>query len=309
MYCTTTRLHKLFECASHWQDVPKETWEYPSWFDEHTRGCTHPDGVILAGSSKEGDENKVIFLDMHHNNVVKLPVLEHNLKNVGMVFDNDTGRLIIAGGKTPDGNLSKLVWKLPQLDKDAEWEELTALQEPVANPMLVNDKEYLYVLGGEDCTKCVRRCKDPKDEEEKKWKNLEDLPRTLVTIEYSNGLHSGALVCDGKVTVFTRTKFLALEVDRQDPTKKTWIDNAYGDDPKMKAKHKITRLTPILHGDEIAAGIQRDSAKRNTVEILETDSKGIKYWKEKKKGFETGEIGAGRFISVLMDVDEAIGIS
>ena len=298
MYCTTDGLYKLFTCASEWQDVHKKTIEYPSWFDAHTKGCTHPEGVILAGSSKEGDENKVIFLDIRRLTVVKLPVLEHILKNVGMVYD--TGRLIIAGGENPDGTLSKRVWQLPQLNNGAVWEELTALEEPVANPMLVNDEEYLYVLGGEDCRKCVRRCKDPKNEDEKKWKNLDDLPRTLVTIEYSNGLYSGALVCDGKVTVFTRTNYLVL-----DPIKETWTGTPYGG-PKIKAKDKITRLTPIVHGDELAAGIQRGSPERYIAEKLQTDSNGIKYWKKYQKGFEKGEIGAGRFISVLKDIDAAV---
>ena len=304
MYCTTKRLHRFYTCAGEWQDVPTETWKYPSWFDQHTRGCPHPYGVILTGSSKEGDEKKVIFLDMHHKKVVKLPVLEYILKNVGMVYDDKTGKLTIAGGKYPDGTLSKLVWQLPHVSQDAVWEELTALQEPVANPMLVNDDTYLYVLGGEDCRKCVRMCKDPKNEEAKKWKKLDDLPRTLVTIEYSNGLYSGALVCDGKVTVFTRTMFLALEDDPKDATKKTWIDKPYGDDPDMEEpKSKIAHLTPILHGNFIAAGIQRCSAKKNTAETFQTDSKGNKYWKIYQKAYGEGQIGAGRFISVLMDID------
>ena len=105
MYCSLRKLQRLFISDGAWRQV--ET-EYPSWFDKHTRGCPHPDGVIQAGSSKKGYEKKVAFLDIYRNDVVKLQDLEHNLKNVGMVFDDNTGKLTIAGGKNSEGTLSSL---------------------------------------------------------------------------------------------------------------------------------------------------------------------------------------------------------
>ena len=304
MYCTQKKIHRCL-VRGEWRQVDTKTMKYPAWVDEHTRGCPHPDGVILAGSSKESDEKKVVFLDMHHKKVVELQDLEHILKNVGMVYDDNIGKLTIAGGENPDGTLSRLVWQLPHVSQDAVWEELKVLEEPVANPMLVNDEEYLYVLGGANCTKCARMRKEPKNEDEKEWNALEDLPREgLKTMEYCGGLNSGALVCEGKVTVFTRTKFLALE-----DTKKTWIAKPYGDDPKMdpmKPKVNIMHLTPISHGETIAAGIQRKFRRRSTVEILQTDPEGNKYWEIFKPAHKRGRLGAGRFVSVKMEMKDGI---
>ena len=309
MYCHMKKLHRLFTYDRKWQQVETEKMEYPSWFDNHTRGCPHPDGVILAGSSKNGYEKKMVFLDMYHKNVVELQDLKHNLKNVGMVYDDDTGKLTIAGGENPDGTLSSLVLQLPHLNEDAVWDELNVLKNAVASPMLVNDKEYLYVLGGANCRNCVRMCKEPKDEDdeedEKQWKDLDDLPEATKANEYSGGLYSGALVDQGKVTVFTKTNFLTLEDHPNDDAKKTWIPKPYIDDPAIKSKRSkrnITHLTPILHGEKIAAGIQRKFAPRITVEILQTDTEGNKYWEKFKSAPKSSRLGAGKFISVNMRV-------
>ena len=295
MYCSVRKLHRLLTSEGVWREV--ET-KYPSWFDKHTRGCPHPDGVILAGSSKEGYEKKVVFLDIYRNNVVKLQDLEHNLKNVGMVFDDNTGKLTMAGGKNPDGTLSSLVLQLPRLNKDAAWEELKVLEEPVAYPMLVNDKEYLYVLGGERSRKCVRMCKKPKNEDEKEWKNLENLPEPEAKQdnEYSGGLYSGAIVDQGKITVFTRTNFLVLE----DPLK-PWTSKSYVASPQM-SKGNITHMTLISHGEKIAAGIKRQFASLKTFEMLITDHDGNKSWYLLKSASQGAQIGAGKFVSVNMKI-------
>ena len=166
--------------------------------------------------------------------------------------------------------------------------------------MLVNDKEYLYVLGGERSRKCVRMCKKPKNEDENEWKNLEDLPEPdpKQDNEYSGGLYSGALVDQGKVTVFTRTNFLALE-DHLKP----WISKPYVADPEIEtSKGNITHMTLISHGEKIAAGIKRQFASLKTIEILITDREGNKRWYLLKSTSQGAQIGAGKFLSVNMKI-------
>ena len=192
---------------------------------------------MLAGSSKDGSGKKVALMDLVHDTIVDLPDLKHPLKDVGMLYDVDTKMLTIAG-KNSEGSATNA--------------DLTVLTYVIANPMLVSDKEYLYVLGGENSARCVRTFKkNPRD-----WKHLPDLPKgdelpagASLAEEYNGHLYSGALVYDKKVRVLTRTQFLTLEDDPHDMDKKIWVVKTYQD------TNKIIHLTPILHDDKIVAGI------------------------------------------------------
>ena len=283
-----------------------KTMSCPEWYSDDTRGCPHPHGVILAGSSKKGYGKKVAFMDIHNKKTIKLPDLKYNLRNAGMVFDVDTGKLIIAGGETyihddtgvRDFTLTKVVFRLSELTNSAVWEELEVLSDPVANPMLVNDNDYLYVLGGVSRATCVRMLKERKDN----WEVLDDLPKEAdlpagasLVEEYNGNLYSGALVYDKKVKVFTRTRCLTLEGNPQ-----TWTSQPYAIDPEKPElpDSTIKHLTLALHNDWIVAGIERKQ-QGITVEKCNT-SDGKKYWQELVPAPKKGEIGAGRFLSIFV---------
>ena len=280
----------------------------PPWYDECTRGCPHPNGVILAGSSKEGYGMKVAFLDIRHNKLIMLPNLNCNLKHPGMNYDVDDEILTIAGGESCNGEISSTspVFQLHELTETAVWEILPELSYTVANPMVVNDDKYLYVLGGLNCQTCVMMCKEKKD-----WEPLDALPSeegVSLDVHYCGHLFGGALWFKNKVTVFTRTNYLTLEDHHDDKSKKVWKPNIYGIDPENLDVTSIRHLTPILHEGGIIAGIQREpktstEAEEITIEMFKTDLDGCKYWKpfESASTRIHSKIGAGRFLSVTLD--------
>ena len=59
--------------------------------------------------------------------------------------------------------------------------------------MLVTDEKYIYILGGDDCAKCIRT--DKKDLNG--WENICNLANddeVSVSEQYGGRLHSGALM-------------------------------------------------------------------------------------------------------------------
>ena len=87
-----------------------------------------------------------------------------------MLYDVNTKILTIAGNNSEGSAINAVFIRC---FPNAEWNDLTVLTYVVANPMLVSDKEYLYVLGGENSARCVRTSKkNPRD-----WKHLPDLPK------------------------------------------------------------------------------------------------------------------------------------
>ena len=279
----------------------------PDWYDGDTRGCSHPDGVIIAGSSKDGSSKKVALFNLGNNTTVDLPEQEYPIRNIGMVYDDDSKMLTIAGGESYGANnqLTKRVFQLPMLTKDG-WKELPPLQDGVANPMLVNDKEYLYVLGGKNSAKCVRMSKKEREETPREWEDLPPLPSgnnlpigASLDEEYSGDLYCGAVWYQGKVRVLTRTQFLTLDVNPNDNTEKIWLPQSY-----VPKANEIIHLTPIIHDDMIVAVIERKQvlkAEQNlkiTVEdFIIDENNGKIIWEKIFKSLKHSRIGAGRFVS------------
>ena len=304
MYCSKRNIYRFW--SGTWRKVD---FKYPSWYDQNTRNCLHQDGVIIAGSSEEGYGMKVAFLDIRNNTTVELQDLEYNLKNAGMIFDVDTGKLTIVGGETykhddtgvRDLTLTNVVFQLPELSNDAVWEKLKPLSDPVANPMLVSDKEHLYVLSGDDCVTCVRMSKERQEGVENEWVELNDLPGkgAAFPCEYNGNLYSGALVYDGKVTVFTRSHYLTLKKDMDDATKTNWKQQPY-ETGRKTPKGNINHLTPILHNEHVVAGIRREheGKQKTRVESFKTNPEGKKYWRKVISAHKRSELGAGRILFV-----------
>ena len=74
-----------------------EEWEKliqgPEWRDDYTRGCAHPDGVILAGAEDYNTGNHVVLLNVRTKQTVPLPgklcdVLICNYNNNSYVKSN-----------------------------------------------------------------------------------------------------------------------------------------------------------------------------------------------------------------------------
>ena len=283
--------------------------ECPPWYDKFTRGCPHPDGVIIAGSSREGCGMKVAFMDMRHNkNFVMLPNLKYNLKHPGMNYDVDAKILTIAGGEKYDGGISSgvsstsAVFQLHELTEKAVWTELKSLPYTVVSPMVVNDAKYLYVLGGFERVTCVRMCKEKKEN----WETLGELPQVAghsKAVNYCGHLFGGALWFKNKVTVFTRTKYLTL-----DNIKKIWKPKKYGINPVYPCKSNIRHLTPILEEGGVVAGIRRKRVKSvdyNRLKLINVerfvinpDPIGSNYWASSDTAPDHSRLGAGRFLSV-----------
>ena len=68
----------------------------PDWFDLCTRGCPHPKGVVLAGSSTQ--PRKVALINLADDKTEYWHDLPEDYAGdaIGMVFDDDV--LTIAGG-------------------------------------------------------------------------------------------------------------------------------------------------------------------------------------------------------------------
>ena len=263
--------------------------ESPLWYSNNTKGCSHPEGVIIAGSSVRGNGMKVAFMDLRRKKTVDLPDLDNSVRRVGMVYD-PTKMLIVAGGEQYDentdvGSVTNAVYLLPQLNKNVNWIKLTDLTHTVANPMLVNHNGYLYVLGGDNCATCVRMAYSNRGV----WHTLDALPVNAGSspgVEYSGGLYSGALVYNDRVRVFTRTKMLTL-------FGRSWNTVEYNDTG-------IEQITPIIHKDIIVAIVQRKQPARRklfqpiTIEYFQLESSAWRYYRNTPF---VGGIGAGRITS------------
>ena len=117
----------------------------PDWYDESTRGCSHPDGVILAGSADPEDARKVELLDVRNCRRVKLPSLPHPVADCGILFDEDTNILTVTGGicyEHGDWQDCTYTFRLKELSEVGKWEQLDAqLQVQVLDPVLICDNK------------------------------------------------------------------------------------------------------------------------------------------------------------------------
>ena len=109
--------------------------------------------------------------------------------------------------------------------------------------MLVCDDRYLYVLGGEKCTRCVKLDKDNKHQ----WTNFTDLP-----MQCHNG-DGGALVINNTVVVMSPSQHMTLNTQTD-----TWTTQEYND-------NNITACAPVWYRDKVTASVKRGDGAR-TVE-------------------------------------------
>ena len=265
----------------------------PPWVDTNTRGCPHPNGVIIAGSSKTEHGMKVRLLDLVKKEIKDLPDLSCPVTDVGMTYDDSTGVLTVAGGDQYDdrgeSEVTNNVFQLSVSSSGATWSQLRNLNFKVTDPMLVNDDKYLYVLGGDanDAANltCARKSKAARNG---RWSYIKNLPTVggfSMEHHYCNGKYGGALWYGNKVRVLTRRECLTY-----DNTNNTWDRTSYPDS-------SITHLTPIVHKRMIVASIERSNPPF-TIERLD-----IKYgtWHHPTFRIVTPHescIGAGRFTSV-----------
>ena len=211
---------------------------------------------------------KVELLDLWRKGTKHLPNLGYPVTDVGMTYDVGTGMLTVAGGDRYDneGGSQTLSNKVFQLSvprggaTSPAWETLIDLPCEVANPMVVNDNEYLYVLGGDNEVACVMMSKADK---EAGWRKIKDLPKEAgvpIDYQYSGGMHSGALLYKGQIRVLTRTECLTYE-----NTNNKWDIQPYSSGTKIK------HLTPIIHNNVITACIQREN-QPITIESFDIDT-------------------------------------
>ena len=288
----TARLATYNEDQDNWyrEFLPSgwtKRWQGPSWFDKKTRGCRHPDGVIIAGSEDIAHGMKVALIDLTHKRTVPLPDLDYPVTDVGITYDDVTEVLTVAGSDKYDANggveLSKAVYRLSELSTEATWTKLEDLPDVVASPMLVNDNAYVYVLGGVDSVRCVRMLKT----DTTNWRDIKVLPSEVgipVANKYSGGVYGGALLYKHQVRVLTTTECLTYESNN------TWSAVPY-------SGTRITKLTPVLHKGDIVACVQRGHPGI-AVERFEI---ALKSWSVLSTTPYKSGIGAGRITSYEPD--------
>ena len=188
-----------------------------------------------------------------------------------MVYN--AGVLTLAGGCQSEYGQWKNSDKVYQLyvGGDGGWVKLPSLPHtPVCYPMLVCDDSYLYVLGGYQCTRCVKLAKDNKHQ----WITFTDLP-----VQCDN-VFGGVLVINNTVLVMSPLRHMTLNTQTD-----TWTTQEYKDTD-------ITACTPVWYRDKVTASVWRgDGAK--TVECYNstTNTWSVLY--------RTGaSAGAGRFLCV-----------
>ena len=189
--------------------------------------------------------------------------------------------------------MTKDVSQLSELSKTAEWNSLTELPHAVTNPMMATDDQYLYVLGGYDCRKCVRMSKDDPG----KWDDLPDLPPVdgaTKCNQYWAGFYCGALIYRNTLTVLTRTQYMTLDANNNN-----WDIELYKD-----GVNNITRFTPAIYRGMIVASIERDSVQAK-VERYSFKKKKWVLFNTIPDGIGNGVgIGGGRFLAMTYLVRE-----
>ena len=95
MFIATSGSRFKYFVVDEWKDLKK----CPKWYDKGTRGCSHPDGVLIAGSTRKKYAKKVAFMDQNKGDIVDLSDLRHPVTNVGKKYDDTTDMLTVAGGE------------------------------------------------------------------------------------------------------------------------------------------------------------------------------------------------------------------
>ena len=277
----------------------------PSWYNINTRGCCHPAGAILTGSTRDDGAKKIVLMKFDDRTIIELPDLKCSVANVGMVYDASTDVLTLAGGcNNNDGpwdttsnvfqlrNLKTLLmntyWDetknviaLDDFSKDCVWDELEDLPSAVSDPVLVNDNEYLYVLGGSDSLQCARIPKGQKEG----WKIMNcNLPYPC-----DGENHGGAFFINHTVTLISVSHMMELENTGYRPS---WKVTRFND-------NTIKQCIPMLYLRRIIGFLDRGSG--DTVEIYESGTQRWKplitnYVSSKTTDVFSASIGAAKFL-------------
>ena len=196
--------------------------------------------------------------------------MSHAVRGVGLVYSS--GVLTIAGGKRSvvgQWKDNKQVFQL-NVDGDGGWLKLPSLPHTVANPMLVCDDNYLYVLGGHTGKQCVKLAKN----NQQKWTAFSDLPVQCGTVQ------GGAFVLDNTVFVMSPSQHMTLNSQND-----TWTTQEYKDT-------SITRCTPVWYRDKVTASVKHgDGAKAVECYNSTTNTWDVLYR-------TTAGTGAGWFLSM-----------
>ena len=253
------------------------TWKYimdgPSWYGIGTRGCCHPSGTILTGSSVENGAKKIVLMRFDDGSTIELPDLPCSVADVGMVYDARTDILTIAGGRNNNGGqwiTTSNVFQLRNLKTIIEraerqrywakkrnmvalkdftpvnWDKLDDLPFAVSDPILVNDNEYLYVLGGRGNLQCARIRKG----QTTGWQIICALPYPC-----DGENHGGAFYINQTVTLISVSHIMKLQ---NTGNHQSWQFTQFRD-------NAIRRCIPMLYFRRLIAVLNR--GRINTVEV------------------------------------------
>ena len=209
-----------------------------------------------------------------------------------MTYDVATDLLIIAGGiiyadDTSAPILCNQVWQLKLFVEGSEWDSLPNLPNGVYDPVLLNHRGTLYVLGG--YTKLPDKDEDPKSEdstvnycwvlgEDDVWRGIKDLTTPLDTL-----FGGGGVIHHGILWVFT-TK----QAQQYNEANNEWISNEFEDITSSKC-------TPIVDpGHKIFAIAYYEKDGVDCVGIIEYDPENNKWTPICKPNLAQIEVGAGR---------------
>ena len=251
----------------------------PSWCDRATRGCPHPEGVIIAGSSTPWYSRRIALINLRTGTMVKLPKLPYNAYAIGMTYNH--GVLTIAGGKTFRKYYDReehrsVVFQLDQLSMKGRWRRLPDLDYDVADPVLLNDKRFLYVLGGANdylCSKLPHR-------NQTQWRPMARLP-----VRCDSLLGGGGMVWNNVITLMTSSYHLTFS----SKTLKWWAQR-YRED-------NIRECTPVMATNgRIFASVQRTDFADCDIEEYDVETN---TWRTVRAGCAV-KTGAGRFMMMKL---------
>ena len=221
-----------------------------------------------------------------------------------MTYDVATDLLTIAGGiiyadDTSAPILCNQVWQLKLFVEGSEWDSLPNLPNGVYDPVLLNHRGTLYVLGG--YTKLPDKDEDPKSEdstvnycwvlgEDDVWRGIKDLTTPLDTL-----FGGGGVIHHGILWVFT-TK----QAQQYNEANNEWISNEFED-------FTISKCTPIVDpGHKICAIAYYEKDGVDCVGIIEYDPENNKWTPICKPNLAQLEVGAGRFLSLQLLPEDVV---
>ena len=189
----------------------------PNWVDTCCSVTFNKRHLLVAGASNEGEGDKrVLLLDMSNhgsNQMIQLTDLPMPLYNTNVMMTENNDVYVI-GGRTPNRTVTSSVYCL-SLSSHA-WQMKQPMLHAISRPLLVQHRQYIYVLGGFNNDGQPQSYVSQYNIENNTWKRCSDMPVACGCIK------AGVVVQEGIIKVITVDKCLIYADDTD-----TWTVKQY----------------------------------------------------------------------------------